>query len=81
VNIASLVARLRNDLANGRSQTGVIVGHNKFDAVKATLRHLDEEVLARRAALTIGHFDRQNLAPVIPISDDRTVSGEKRQSN
>ena len=44
----------------------MIVGDDELDAVEAAPAQADKEVLPRGAALSIGHFDGDDLTSPIP---------------
>ena len=71
MHVAALVGRLRQRLAQCRSEPGVIVGDDELDAVQTARLQLQQEIPPARAALAIGEFDRQYLAPAVPIDADR----------
>src|SRR6516164_9704536 len=71
MHVAALVSRLRQNLTQGRSEPGVIVGDHELDTMQATLLEPGKEVPPARAALAIGELNRQYLASAIPVDADR----------
>ncbi len=71
MHIAALVSRLRQNLAQGRTQPRVIVGDHEFDAVEAAGLQRQQKIPPARSALPVGELDRQHLAPTVPIDADR----------
>ena len=49
----------------------MIVGDDELDAIKASPAQAEEEVLPGRAALAVGHLDREDLAATVPVDADR----------
>ena len=69
--IAALIGGLRQNLAQGRAQTGMIVGHDELDAVQTARLERKQEVAPARSALPVGEIDRQHLAAAVPVDADR----------
>jgi hypothetical protein len=67
MHVTALVGRVRQDLAQGRSEPGVIVGDHELDAMEAARLEPRKEVPPARPALTIGELDRQDLAAAVPV--------------
>jgi hypothetical protein len=55
--------RLCQNLAQRCPQAGMIVGHDKFDAVQTARLRPQQEIAPARPALAVGELDRQYLAP------------------
>ena len=70
VDVASLEGGLGEDLADGRAQSGMIVGEDELDAMHASPAQVEEEVLPGRTALAMGHFDGKDLAASVPVDAD-----------
>src|SRR5215831_6818901 len=71
MHVAALVGRLRQRLAQCRSEPGVIVGDDELDTVQAARLEPGKEVPPTRPALAIGKLDGQDLAPAVPVDTDR----------
>src|SRR5499427_5769756 len=65
MHVAALVARLRQRLAQCRSEPGVIVGDDELDTVQAARLEPGKEVPPTRPALAIGKLDGQDVAPAV----------------
>ena len=48
MHIAALIGRLRQSLAQCRSEAGMIIGDDKFDAVQATRLEPEQEIAPAR---------------------------------
>src|SRR5215210_3409801 len=70
MNVAALIGCLAENLADGSPEAGMIIGDDKFDAVKATGLQGKEEVPPGGAALAIGHVNGKDLAASIPMNTD-----------
>jgi hypothetical protein len=64
LHIAALIGRLCQNLAQRRSEAGVIVRHDKLDTVQTTPLQRRQQIPPARAALAIGELDGQHLATV-----------------
>src|ERR1700759_373356 len=71
VHIAALIGRFCQSLTQGRPEPGVIVGHDKFDAVQTARLEPKQKVAPARSALPVGEFNRHPLAAAIPVDADR----------
>ena len=71
MHIAALVSGLRKNLAQRRSEAGVIVGDDKFDTMETARFECQQKIPPARSALAIGELDRQHLAAAIPVDADR----------
>ena len=71
MHVAALIGRLRQNLAQGCPQAGMIVGHDKFDAMQTTGLQPEQEIAPARPALAVGELDRQYLAAAVPVDADR----------
>ena len=71
MHVAALIGRLCENLAQCCPQAGMIVGHDKFDAMQTTGLQPQQEIAPARSALAVGEFDRQHLAAAVPIDPDR----------
>ena len=60
MHIAALVSGLRQNLAQHRSQPGVIVGDDKFDPMQTARLEGQQKIPPARAALAIGELDREH---------------------
>src|ERR1700745_2552860 len=59
MNVAALIGRLRQNLAQRCPQAGMIVGHNQFDAVQTARLQPQQEIAPARPALAVGAADPQ----------------------
>ena len=75
MHVAALVGRFRQNLAQGRSEPGVIVGDDKLDAVQTARLEPQQKIPPARATLPVGELDRQHLAPAVPVDADRNQHG------
>ncbi len=71
MHVAALIGRFRQNLAQRRPQAGMIVRHDKFDAMQTARLQPEQEIPPARSALAVGEFDRQYLAPAVPVDADR----------
>src|SRR5438309_4434613 len=71
MHIAALIGRLRQNFAQRRPQTGMIVGDDKFDTVQTARLQPQQEIPPARSALSVGELDCQYLAATVPIDADR----------
>jgi hypothetical protein len=71
MHVAALIGRLRENLAQCCPQAGMIVGHDKFDAMQTTGLQPEQEIAPARPALAVGELDRQYLAAAVPVDADR----------
>jgi hypothetical protein len=71
MHMAALIGRFCQSLTQGRPEPGVIVGHDKFDAVQTARLEPQQKVAPARPALPVGEFNRQHLAAAIPVDADR----------
>lgn len=60
MHVAALVGRFRQNLAQGRSEPGVIVGDDKLDPVQTACLQPQQEIPPARATLPVGELDRQH---------------------
>src|SRR6201982_2967772 len=58
--VAALISRLRQSLAQGRSEAGVIVGDDELDAMQIARLQPQQETPPARSALAVGELDRQH---------------------
>jgi hypothetical protein len=58
VHIATLVSRLRQNLAESGPEPRVIVGDHEFDAVQAAGLQRQQEIPPARSALSVGELHR-----------------------
>src|SRR2546423_14147266 len=75
MHVAALIGRLRQSLAQCRSEAGVIIGDDELDAVQAARLQPQQEIPPARSALAVGELDRQHLAAAVPIDADRDQHG------
>ena len=59
--VAALVGCLRQNLTQCRSEPGVIVGDDKFDAVQTACFEPEQEIPPARSTLAVGQFHGQHL--------------------
>src|ERR1700731_1993775 len=71
MHVAALIGRLRENLAQCCPQAGMIVGHDKFDAMQTTGLQPEQEIAPARPALAVGELDRQHLTAAVPVDADR----------
>src|SRR5215469_4464566 len=70
MHVTALVGRFRQNLAQCRSEPGVIIGDDELDAVQTTRLEPGKEIPPARSALAIGELDRQYLTAAIPVDAD-----------
>src|SRR6266702_5585710 len=71
MHVTTLIGRLRQSLAQCRSEPGVVIGHHEFDAVETTRLEPQQKIPPARSTLAVGELDRKNLAPAVPVDADR----------
>src|SRR4029077_18665782 len=71
MHVAALIGRLRENLAQCCPQAGMIVGHDKFDAMQTTGLQPEQEIAPARPALAVGELARQHLTAAVPVDADR----------
>jgi hypothetical protein len=71
MDVAALVGRLRQNLAQCCPQAGMIVGHDKLDAVQTACLQPQQEIAPARSALAVGELDRQHLTAAVPVDANR----------
>jgi len=71
MDVPALIRRLRQSLAQCRSEAGMIVSDDELDAVQTARLERQQEVPPARAALAIGELDRQDLTAPVPVDADR----------
>ncbi len=71
MHVAALIGRLRENLLQRCPQAGMIVGHDKFDAMQTTGLQPQQGIAPARSALAVGELDRQHLAAAVPIDANR----------
>ncbi len=76
VDVTALPCGFRDHLADRRDEPGVIVGDDQYDALETARLQADEKFPPGRSALAIGHLDRQDLAPPVPVDVDRGDAGD-----
>src|SRR5258708_37961983 len=67
MHVAALIGRLRENLAQCCPQAGMIVGHDKFDAMQTTGLQPEQEIAPARPALAACELDRQHLTAAVPV--------------
>src|SRR5262249_29425213 len=73
--LTALMRGLWQDLADRRSQSGMIVRHDELHPVQATLPEADQEVAPARGALAVGQLDGQHAAPAVKADADGDQHG------
>src|SRR5579884_449342 len=68
---AALPGGLRENLADRRLQTLVIVGDDELDAGEPTRLQAGQEIAPARPALAVRQLDRQDLAPAVLVNRHR----------
>ena len=53
MHVAALIGRLRENLAQCCPQAGMIVGHDKFNAMQTTALQPEQEIAPARPALAV----------------------------
>jgi hypothetical protein len=71
MHVAALIGRLGENLAQRRPKAGVVVGHDKLDAMETASLEPQQEIPPARPPLAVGELDRQNLAATVPVNADR----------
>src|SRR5215831_6082391 len=71
MHVRALVGRCRQNLTECRSEPGVIVGDDEFDAVQTARLEPGKEIPPARSALAIGELHRQYLTAAVPVDADR----------
>src|SRR5437763_5004075 len=69
MHVAALIGRLRENLAQCCPQAGMIVGHDKFDAMQTTGLQPEQEIAPARPALAVGVSEERFRLLVQGVAD------------